>query len=78
MKIEFNGRAVAGFFLGAFCGAVAAVVAVSGPVGRIQVGPPPLNRSREAGKGRDHTTMTYDLRGPLPTYRRERGVFFVP
>ncbi|SRR5258708_2097901 len=36
MKIEFNGRVVAGFFLGAVCGAVAALLAASGPVGPIQ------------------------------------------
>jgi hypothetical protein len=36
MKIEFNGRVVAGFLLGALCGAAALIVAVAGPVGRIQ------------------------------------------
>jgi hypothetical protein len=36
MKIEFNGRVVAGFLLGAFCGAVGLLVASAGPIGKIQ------------------------------------------
>jgi hypothetical protein len=36
MKIEFNGRVVAGFLLGGICGAVATVAIAAGPVGRIQ------------------------------------------
>jgi hypothetical protein len=36
MKIEFNGRVVAGFLLGALCGAAATIVVAAGPIGRIQ------------------------------------------
>lgn len=36
MKIEFNGRVVAGFLLGAICGAIVFGLAIVGPVGRIQ------------------------------------------
>jgi hypothetical protein len=36
MKIEFNGRVVAGFLLGGICGVVATVAIAAGPIGRIQ------------------------------------------
>jgi hypothetical protein len=37
MKIEFNGPAVASFFLGGICGVIATLVVAAGPIGRIQV-----------------------------------------
>jgi hypothetical protein len=36
MKIEFNGRVVAGFLLGGLCGVAGMIVLAAGPVGRIQ------------------------------------------
>jgi gas vesicle protein len=56
MKIEFNGRAVAGFVLGAVCGAVALLVAASGQVGRIQLERDTLRADQEHS-----TKLIHDL-----------------
>jgi hypothetical protein len=76
MKIEFNGRQnaptspgkgslarmVAGFLLGAFCGAVIVLVAASGPIGRIQ-------RQRDAlVADQEHSTkLIHDLSAAVNT-----------